>query len=244
MPARGGQCTALATGARAGRLIGIHALRVRVGLATAMKVTGPSSGPPGAPAGVGGADETKKPDGGAAAGRAEGSGKAFAEQMTPAAPAAARDAAVTGAQRPLEAATAQIAADLRAGRLQPKAAIEKVLDQVVSSQLGADAPGGRAGESVRAALQETLESDPLLAEKLAELGRGSTLARPRARACRRRSQVACLSQRTGTAAGGGAGSGLQRPRGSRAAGTGRRCRSRPAPRPAWPRGRRPGCGDR
>jgi hypothetical protein len=124
-----------------------------------MKVTGPSSGPPGA----GAADDVKKPD----AGRAEGSGKAFAERMAPS--AQARDAAVSGAQRSLEAAVAQLAADLKAGRLQPREAVEKVLDQVVSTQLGAGAPPA-VREKLRAALLETLENDPLLAEKLGELG--------------------------------------------------------------------------
>jgi len=132
-----------------------------------MKVTGPSSGPPGAPPGAGGADQVKKPDAGTGAARTEGSGKAFAERMDGAAPA--HEAAVARTQRPLDAAAAQIAADLRAGRLQPREAIEKVLDRVVTSQLGADAPAAMR-EKVRAALLETLESDPLLAEKLAELG--------------------------------------------------------------------------
>jgi len=137
-----------------------------------MKVTGPSSGQPGAPSGVGSSDDVKKPE--------SGSGKAFAERMAPTTPATtnattnattttARDAAVSGAQRALDTTVAQLAADLKAGRLQPREAVEKVVDQMVSTQLGAEAPAG-VREKLRAALLDTLQNDPLLAEKLAELG--------------------------------------------------------------------------
>jgi hypothetical protein len=72
-----------------------------------------------------------------------------------------------------EIATADIAADLRAGHLPPRAAVDKVIDQVLDrvldGQLSTDAPPG-VRERVRAALQEALESDPLLAEKLQRLG--------------------------------------------------------------------------
>jgi len=127
-----------------------------------MKVTGPSSGQPGAPSGVGSSDDVKKPE--------SGSGKAFAERMAPSpTTTTARDAAVSGAQRALDTTVAQLAADLKAGRLQPREAVEKVVDQLVSTQLGADAPAG-VREKLRAALLDTLQNDPLLAEKLAELG--------------------------------------------------------------------------
>lgn len=61
-----------------------------------------------------------------------------------------------------------VAADLRTGKLSPQAAIEKVLERVMSQQLGADAPPA-VRERVRTALQDALESDPLLLEKLGRL---------------------------------------------------------------------------
>jgi hypothetical protein len=138
-----------------------------------MKVTGPNAGPPGtgsdtAATGVGEADAGAKPD---AARAAEGSGQAFAEKLAGIAPEAAAPAAgaASGAQRAAAIPTAQIAADLQAGRLQPAAAIEKLLDEVVSRQLGPDVPAA-VRDQLRATLRETLESDPLLAEKLRSLG--------------------------------------------------------------------------
>src|SRR5437868_4755092 len=132
-----------------------------------MKVTGPSSGNPGAPSGaspaVGGADETRGAEGKPGADRAEGpSGAAFAEKLGGAAPAAAP---ASGAVTP---ATSALVADIKAGRLTARAAAEKLLDQVVAQQLGADAPA-QVRDKLRAALLETLENDPLLAEKLASL---------------------------------------------------------------------------
>jgi hypothetical protein len=117
---------------------------------------------------VGGPEEVAGTEGKPAAGRAEGTGgAAFAEKMNAAAPASGQPA-VDGARGPVDAATAAIAADIKAGRLTPGAAVEKLLDQVVAKQLGADAPAALR-EKIRAALQETLQDDPLLAEKLASL---------------------------------------------------------------------------
>ena len=46
-----------------------------------------------------------------------------------------------------------------------------MLDHVLAQQLGPDAPPA-VRDQVRAALQETLENDPLLADKLRALGAG------------------------------------------------------------------------
>jgi hypothetical protein len=140
-----------------------------------MKVTGPNSGagsPDTGKTGVGRAEEAGKPQGKPGVAEPESAGKAFAETLSgPKADSTKTNPARAIAEaKPAGALTgvADIAADLKAGRLQPKAAIEKVLDQILSRQLGADAPAG-VREKVRAALQETLESDPLLAEKLRDL---------------------------------------------------------------------------
>ena len=61
-----------------------------------------------------------------------------------------------------------LAADLRAGRLTPQAAIGKVLERVVEKQVGPGAPP-QVRDRIREALQDALESDPLLAEKLSRL---------------------------------------------------------------------------
>jgi hypothetical protein len=153
-----------------------------------MKVSGPNSGPgAGAPDATGGADpdqaagradgsaavgsaaEVGATDASAAAGRTESSGRAFADKLA----AAGTTASGTGSAAPARPAelhaTAGIAAELDAGRLTPAAAVDKVLEQVLAKQVGADAPPA-VRERVRAALQEALENDPLLAEKLRRLG--------------------------------------------------------------------------
>jgi hypothetical protein len=150
-----------------------------------MKVTGPNSGAPppdaavapqdtkgkgkGEGKGTTGAEGTQDP--GAAAkvesGRAEPSGKAFAEKLQGTTPtdAPGRTAAVKG---PPDQLTADLAAELQAGRLQPGAAVEEVVSRILERQLGPDAPTA-VKEQVRAALQDAIESDPLLAEKLSQL---------------------------------------------------------------------------
>jgi hypothetical protein len=143
-----------------------------------MKVSGPNAGPgagaPDAAAGAGpdeaagavsGAGKTGAAD---AAERTETAGRAFAEKLaaagTPPAPTAA------SAARPAELnATAAIAADLDAGRLTPAVAVDRILEQVLAQQVGPDAPPA-VRERVRAALQDALENDPLLAEQLKRLG--------------------------------------------------------------------------
>lgn len=68
-----------------------------------------------------------------------------------------------------EVAVNDLAADLKAGKLAPRAAIDKIVDRVVARQIGPETPAA-VRDQVRAALQEAVESDPLLAEKLRQLG--------------------------------------------------------------------------
>jgi hypothetical protein len=139
-----------------------------------MKVTGPDSGsPPAQPAGATDAAEPKTTD------RVEGvgtpSGQLFAEKLAaaaatpPAAGAAAGAPAAGAATGPAPIATSEIAADFAAGRVSAQAAVDRVVEQVLSRQLGADAPAA-ARDQLRAALQEALASDPLLANQLRKLG--------------------------------------------------------------------------
>ena len=112
------------------------------------------------PQGVGATDASS------AAGRTEGSGRAFAEKLA----AAGSPPGAAPAARPAELnPTATIASDLHAGRLTPAAAVDRILEQVLDQQVGADAPAA-VREQVRAALQDALENDPLLAEQLRRLG--------------------------------------------------------------------------
>ena len=61
-----------------------------------------------------------------------------------------------------------LAAELRAGRLTPQAAAGKVLERVVEKQVGPGAPP-EVRDRIRGALQDALENDPVLAEKLSRL---------------------------------------------------------------------------
>jgi len=143
-----------------------------------MKVTGPGTGP-GAPPAV--PEASAGTDQAGAAGGARPSGQAFADKLAsvgaPGAPdPAAAAAGPPGGASPGVAAqgvggivSPEIAADLAAGRLSPRAAVERVIEQVLSRQLGADAPAA-VREKVRAALEDALENDPLLADKLRRLG--------------------------------------------------------------------------
>jgi hypothetical protein len=153
-----------------------------------MKVTGPDSGSPLGRA----ADATEAADAKVdastidkpAGARAEGtptststSGELFAAKL--AGPQAPQGTQATAAGASGQAApagpvvspdlTAGISSDLAAGRLSPQAAVDQVVEQVLTRQLGADAPAA-VREQVRAALQEALASDPLLADKLRRLG--------------------------------------------------------------------------
>lgn len=65
--------------------------------------------------------------------------------------------------------TGDIAAELQAGRITPKAALDRVIDRIVDKQLGANAPAA-IRQKVRAALEDAVADDPLLSEKIKNLG--------------------------------------------------------------------------
>jgi hypothetical protein len=116
------------------------------------KVTGPGSGPPGSGP-IGGSDESRPSAG----------GPRFADKLgqTDAATRASRPAPPP----PPGGLTADLAADLRAGKITPKAAVDRVIDRVVEKQLGAGAPAA-SREKLRAALENAVADDPLLADKI------------------------------------------------------------------------------
>jgi len=117
-----------------------------------MKITGPgSASPPDGPNDTSGAKE---------AGR---SGKAFADKLS--APESTQKVAGAEASTII---TADITSELKAGRLKPEVAIERVVDRVLERQLGADAPAA-VRDQVRAALRDAIEADPILAEKFRSL---------------------------------------------------------------------------
>ncbi len=99
-------------------------------------------------------------------------GKKFAEKLGAArAEGVARGALSTGKSEKSSAAVhvSDIGADLKAGKLTPEAAIDKVIERVLDRQVGR-----KAGIAIRAklgaALRESLADDPLLAAKVRALG--------------------------------------------------------------------------
>jgi hypothetical protein len=131
-----------------------------------MNVKGP--GQPPAP-GVSGPEAQNRPDPAEKAGGSQApaeAGKAFAEKVAGARPAEV--AAVAPESRPGDVAVGDLAADLRAGKLTSRAAVDKILERVVARQVGAEAPAG-VRDQIRAALQDAIETDPLLADKLRQL---------------------------------------------------------------------------
>ena len=120
------------------------------------KVTGPGSGPPGNVP-VGGADENRP--------AAAADKPAFADKLKSAgAPAAATGTSGKEAAR-ATSATADLAAEIKAGKISPQAAVDKVIDRVVDKQLGTNAPAA-VREKLRAALETAVADDPLLADKI------------------------------------------------------------------------------
>ena len=94
--------------------------------------------------------------------KTETTGKTFAETVGGAGPA--RPAEVT-ADPTLRA----LAAEVDAGKLDARAAVDRLIEHVVNLQLGSDV-STQAREQVAAALRDAVASDPLIAEKLKSLG--------------------------------------------------------------------------
>ena len=124
------------------------------------KVTGPGGAPPGGvpPGGVAGSDESRP---------VAESRPPFADRLKSAgAPGGAT--ATTGKEAP--GATADLAVDdlasqLKAGKISPQAAVDRVIDRVVDKQLGTNAPAAMR-EKLRTALENAVADDPLLADKI------------------------------------------------------------------------------
>ena len=137
-----------------------------------MKINGP--GQPRVP-GVPGQESPAGPEGSQGAGgvgpasgttpadKAQKTGKTFAETVSGA--TAAPPAAAASAARPGGIAVHDLAAALRSGQLDARSAVDKVIDRIVTAQLGPDAPT-HVRDKVQAALRDALDDDPVLAEKL------------------------------------------------------------------------------
>jgi hypothetical protein len=131
------------------------------------KVSGPGSGPP-----VGGPSDDPKSEGPSGVG-----GPRFADKLG--APEAAKPAgdpaatAAAGAPRGAKGIepTADVAAELAAGRIDAKAAIDRVIERIVDKQLGPGAPAA-VRETVRTALERAVADDPVLSEKIRSLSNG------------------------------------------------------------------------
>ena len=102
-----------------------------------------------------------------ASGVAGAKGKGFAAKL------ARAEAAAGGAERPAAtrkaSAVSDIGADLEAGTIDARKAIDKVIERVLDRQLGTHA-GAALRERLGAALRESLADDPLLAAKVRALG--------------------------------------------------------------------------
>jgi hypothetical protein len=128
-----------------------------------MKVTGPKAGTPGTEP-----EAVKSPEapGPKAVGPEAPNNKTFAQTL---AAGRAGPAPAPGAVRGAETLTAHIAADLKAGKLGPEAALDRVVELVLDQQLGANAPVALR-DKLRDALRDTISSDPFLTERLRGLG--------------------------------------------------------------------------
>lgn len=74
----------------------------------------------------------------------------------------------TTTSAPTRSSVSDIGAALKAGKLTPQAAIDKVIDRIVAQQLGIHAAPA-AKEKIGAALRERLADDPLLSAKVRAL---------------------------------------------------------------------------
>jgi hypothetical protein len=129
------------------------------------KVSGPGSGPP-----VGGPSDDQKSESPSAVGGPRFADKLAETDATKRAegPSAAAAQAARGAKG-IEL-TADIATELSAGRIDPKAALDRVIERVLDKQLGPGAPAA-VREQVRAALETAVADDPALSDKIRSLAR-------------------------------------------------------------------------
>ena len=100
-------------------------------------------------------------------------GKNFADKLDkPAATGGAAPAAgkgpVAGAQLGKASLVADIAADLKSGKITPEVAVDRAMARVLDSHVGSDAPAGLRTK-VEDALKEAVASDPVLLDKIAKL---------------------------------------------------------------------------
>jgi hypothetical protein len=100
-------------------------------------------------------------------------GKGFADKLDKS--AATGSVAPTGGQGPVAGAqlgkaslVADIAADLKAGKITPEVAVDRAMARVLDSHVGPDAPAGLRTK-VEDALKEAVASDPVLLGKIEKL---------------------------------------------------------------------------
>jgi hypothetical protein len=117
------------------------------------KVTGPGGVPPGG-APVAGSGESRP---------VAESRPPFADKLK----SAGAPTSTTGKEGPTAAGgvTDDLAAELKAGKISPQAAVDRVIDRVVDKQLGTNAPAA-VREKLRTALENAVADDPLLADKI------------------------------------------------------------------------------
>ena len=126
------------------------------------KVSGPGSGPPPVSGPAPGEDGTE--------GASGAGGAKFADKLAATDPSKrAGDPAAVAAARGL---TADVAAELAAGRIDAKAALDRVIERVVDKQVGPGAPAA-VREKVRAALEHAVADDPVLSDKIRSLASSS-----------------------------------------------------------------------
>ncbi len=124
----------------------------------------PGSGP------VGGAGESPESGG---ARPVEGSSEDFRAELDKA--GEAKSAGVDTATAPVEGSRAELvrslAADIRAGRIDPQQAVDRLVERTLSSGAAASLPPARRAE-LEALLRSTLEGDPTLEAMQRDLSRG------------------------------------------------------------------------
>ena len=136
-----------------------------------MKINGPGQPHPPGAEGVGPSstpDAAERASGADAPAEVTEAGRAFAEKL--AGTAAARGAEASGPARGAPVALADLVKEVEAGRLDARTAVDQLVERVVDAQLGPGAPAA-VRDRVQAALRDALESDPLLAAKMGQLGR-------------------------------------------------------------------------